>query len=145
MTTPSVEIRSFQSEDKDGIVALWNLVFPDHAPHNEPAADVTRKLAKDPHLLLIAAHNADGESRVVGTAMAGFDGHRAAVWRVAVHPDWRRQNIGRRLMEAVEQAAKAEGAHKLNLLIREGNTAVIDFYQKLGYDVEPRTAMGKLL
>lgn len=132
-----------RSGDEGGIVDLWNLVFPDHAPHNDPVADVERKLSKDPQLLLVAIDNTGGG--VVGTAMAGFDGHRAAVWRVAVHPDWRGRKIGTNLMAAVEVAVKAEGGHKLNLLIREGNTAVIKFYEQLGYSVEPRTAMGKLL
>jgi len=142
-------IRPVESVDEQGVVTLWRLVFPDPAPHNDPAHDVTRKLKKDPDLLLVAVHHqTPGDSDddlVVGTAMAGFDGHRAAVWRVAVHPEYRGQKIGSRLMQAVEVAVKAKGAHKLNLLIREGNTAVIQFYEQLGYEIEPRTAMGKLL
>ncbi|MFV9675660.1 MAG: GNAT family acetyltransferase, partial [Anaerolineales bacterium] len=81
----------------------------------------------------------------VGTAMAGFDGHRGWVYYVAVHPDYRRQGIGSALMSEVEAALAHHGCPKLNLQIRSSNAEVQAFYESLGYLIEDRISMGKQL
>jgi ribosomal protein S18 acetylase RimI-like enzyme len=35
------------------------------------------------------------------------------------------------------------GCTKINLQVRSSNSAVVSFYQSLGYDVEERVSMGK--
>jgi len=35
------------------------------------------------------------------------------------------------------------GCKKINLQVRQANTAVISFYRSLGYEVEERVSMGK--
>ena len=37
------------------------------------------------------------------------------------------------------------GVRKVNLIIRDTNTAVQGFYERLGYDVEPRVQMARWL
>jgi len=40
---------------------------------------------------------------------------------------------------------RAIGCTKLNLQVRSSNTGVVEFYKNLGYSVEDRVSMGKLL
>ena len=81
----------------------------------------------------------------MGSAMAGFDGHRGWVYYVAVHPEYRRRGIGTALMQAADDALRQLGCRKLNLQIRVGNERVKAFYEPLGCQVEERVSMGKRL
>jgi ribosomal protein S18 acetylase RimI-like enzyme len=90
-------------------------------------------------LLLVALES----ETVVGTVMAGYDGHRGWIYSVAVAPTHRRRGIGKSLMECAERALIERGCVKINLQIMEGNAAVTEFYEKLGYLVEKRISMGK--
>ena len=75
--------------------------------------------------------------------MAGFDGHRGWVHKVATDPSYRRQGIARLLMEAAEKGLVSKGCRKLNLQVREGNDAAVTFYEEAGFSVECRTSMSK--
>lgn len=123
------------------MVALWNTAFPDNPGHNEPRRNIRRKLGVQRELFLVAT---DGD-RLVGTALAGDDGHRGWVYYVAVEPARRRRGIGALLMRRVEEDLARRGCPKLNLQVRATNQEVIAFYERLGYDVEDRVSMGKRL
>lgn len=134
-------IRPYMQRDEPMVVDLWRTVFPGAPAHNDPVRDIHTKLRVQPELFLIAERGGS----IVGTAMAGYDGHRGWVYYVAVHPDYRRQGIGTRLMREVETGLIALGCPKLNLQIRAENNEVQAFYDSLGYEVEERISMGKRL
>jgi ribosomal protein S18 acetylase RimI-like enzyme len=136
-----VQIRPYLETDEAAVASLWREVFPDSPPWNQPEADIRRKLAVQRELFFVAVI----DEEVIGTAMAGFDGHRGWVHYVAVKPEHRRQGIGGALMERVEQGLGGLGCTKLNLQVRASNDTVVSFYQKLGYEVEDRVSMGKRL
>ncbi len=121
------------------VIALWKTVFGYDAPHNEPNLAIDKKLAINDQLFFVAV--ADGS--VVGTIMAGYDGHRGWIYSVAVAHSHRRHGIGSRLVSVAEQALIKKGAVKINLQIVEGNDKVIAFYSSLGFSVEKRISMGK--
>jgi ribosomal protein S18 acetylase RimI-like enzyme len=77
--------------------------------------------------------------------MVGFDGHRGWVYYLAVAPSHQRQGIGRMLMVAAEDWLRAEGAPKIQLMVRDDNTDARGFYAALGYAVQPVITMGKRL
>ncbi|MCP4584207.1 MAG: GNAT family acetyltransferase [candidate division Zixibacteria bacterium] len=136
-----MEIRSYIDDDEEAIAALWREVFPGSPAWNDPKTDIRRKLEIQPELFLVAII----DSNPIGTAMAGYDGHRGWVYYVAVKPKYRRQGIGEALMRKIERGLKQIGCPKLNLQVRADNDEVVAFYKKLGYKVEPRISMGKLL
>jgi len=136
-----VQIRPYQDSDRQAVIALWRRVFPDAPAHNDPATDIDRKLAVQSELFFVAL---SGES-LIGTAMAGFDGHRGWVYYVAVSPEYRRRGVGTALMRRVEEALAARECGKLNLQIRASNEPVVAFYRALGYAIEDRISMGKHL
>lgn len=134
-------VRTFHPQDESDLIRLWKTVFPAAPAHNDPHADIYIKLSQQPELFFVAV---EGE-QIVGSAMAGFDGHRGWVYYVAVHPDYRRRGIGTSLMNQVETALMVIGCPKLNLQIRADNQPVLAFYESLGYSVEERISMGKKL
>ena len=138
---PNVEVRPYRGEDEETVVALWNRVFPNPSPWNEPRFVIATKAATQHDLFFVAV--VDGS--VVGTAMGGFDGHRGWLYAVAVHPDWQRRSIGTTLVRRVETELVALGCPKLNLQVRASSASVVAFYQRLGFAVEERVSMGKRL
>jgi ribosomal protein S18 acetylase RimI-like enzyme len=134
-------IRPYREPDEQAVADLWRRVFPDSPPWNDPEADIRRKLSVQRELFLVAILGGE----LVGTAMAGFDGHRGWVYYVAVSPDHRRQGVGRALMARVEEGLTALGCSKLNLQVRASNSQVVSFYKHLGYQVEERVSMSKRL
>ena len=122
-----------------GVIALWNDVFAYSAAHNRPALVIDKMMDTPEPLFFVAV----ADKVVVGTVMAGYDGHRGWIYSLCVSPDDRRQGIGTRLMAAAEEALRFRGCVKINLQIIAGNEDVVSFYSALGYSVEPRVSMGK--
>jgi ribosomal protein S18 acetylase RimI-like enzyme len=135
-----MRIRPYQETDETAVVALWQACGLTR-PWNDPHKDIARKLQVQRDLFLVG--EADGE--VVATAMAGYDGHRGWVNYLAVQADLRGQGLGAALMHHIEQQLLALGCPKLNLQVRTGNTAVLDFYRHLGYAQDEAVSLGKRL
>jgi ribosomal protein S18 acetylase RimI-like enzyme len=136
-----VGIRPYQESDERAMVKLWREVFGEALGWNNPVLDIQRKLAVQRDLFLVASLGPE----LVGSAMAGYDGHRGWVYYVAVRPSYRRRGIGTALMGEVEKRLVGMGCPKLNLQVRASNQQVVAFYQTLGFLVEERTSMGKRL
>jgi ribosomal protein S18 acetylase RimI-like enzyme len=136
-----MDIRPFHESDEAEVVALWTEVFGYAAPHNDPATVIRHKLACQRDLFFVA--RLDG--RLAGTVLGGYDGHRGWVYSLAVSPDVRRRGVGTALMRHVERELASQGCPKVNLQVVATNAATVAFYEKLGYAVEERISMGKVL
>lgn len=135
-----LHIRPFRPEDQDDVIALWQACGLTR-PWNDPVKDIARKRAVNPELFLVG--EADG--RLVASAMGGYEGHRGWVNYLAVAPDCQRRGFGAALMRHLEAELTARGCPKLNLQVREGNDAVIAFYERLGYGNDRTVSLGKRL
>jgi ribosomal protein S18 acetylase RimI-like enzyme len=135
-----VELRPFSPSDEAAVVDLWQRCGLTR-PWNDPRKDIHRKLTVQPELFLVG----ETGGKVVASVMAGYDGHRGWVNYLAVAPDCRNKGYGRLIMRHVEERLSAMGCPKLNLQVRADNTAVLEFYRKLGYAVEERASLGKRL
>jgi ribosomal protein S18 acetylase RimI-like enzyme len=132
-----VDIRGFEAGDTDAVVALWEACELTR-PWNDPYRDVERKVAVDDGMFLVGT--IDGV--VVASVMGGYDGHRGWVNYLAVAPERRGGGSARALMAEVEARLRAAGCPKVNLQVRDTNAAVVAFYERLGYRVEPVTSLG---
>ena len=121
------------------VVALWQQAFGYDTAHNVPSLAIDKKLAVNDGLFFVATD----KKAVIGTILAGYDGHRGWLYSVAVHADYRRHGLGSSLVRHAEQALIGLGCMKINLQINSSNEAVVGFYEALGYGVEPRISMGK--
>lgn len=127
--------------DRDEAISLWSEVFAGDPPWNEPSAMIDQKLRHLPQLFLVARTT----ERLVATTVGGYDGVRGWMHHVATHPAYRRRGIAQKLVVELEHRLRILGCVKLNLQVREGNNAVVAFYEKLGYRAEPRVSLGKRL
>ncbi len=147
-TGRSIQIRAYAEADELAVVRLWNACGLTR-PWNDPRKDIARKLLVRRDLFLVAAASAADAGAdagaIVGSVMVGYDGHRGWINYLAVAPDYRRQGLGRALMDEAETLLLREGCPKVNLQVRTGNEGVVAFYRRLGYDVEEMVSMGKRL
>jgi ribosomal protein S18 acetylase RimI-like enzyme len=134
-------VRAFRDADEPAVTALWGRVFGPSAPRNAPDRVIAQKRKVQPELFLVAELSGD----VVGTTIAGDDGHRGWLHLVAVSPDHRKTGIGRVLVEEAARRLRERGVPKVNLQIRGENAGVVAFYERLGFQVEDRVSMGLLL
>ncbi|MBP1132706.1 MULTISPECIES: GNAT family acetyltransferase [Serratia] len=135
-----MEIRVFRQDDFEEVITLWercDLL----RPWNDPEMDIERKLNHDPALFLVA--EVGGE--VVGSVMGGYDGHRGSAYYLGVHPDYRGRGIANALISRLEKKLIARGCPKIQLMVREDNDTVIEMYEKLGYEIQNVTSLGKRL
>ena len=141
----SWSIRDFQSEDETGLIELWK-VSGIYRSWNDPHLDIARKIEnmqKTGFGLFLVVQDSSG--KIIGSVMAGYDGHRGSVNYLAVHPEAQKQGIGRALMTEVERWCEAEGCPKINLLVRTDNEAVKAFYARCGYGVDAVSGLSKRL
>lgn len=141
MADGDLEIRQFEARDEEDVIRIWSEAFPNDPPRNEPASVVRRKIKTQPELFLVGESN----GVVVATLLGGYDGFRGWVYHVAVSVAHRRQGYGREMMREAERLLKKLGCPKLNIQVRAENRGVVDFYKRIGYEVEDHVSMGKLL
>jgi ribosomal protein S18 acetylase RimI-like enzyme len=134
-----MKIRSATPEDEDALTSLWQACGLT-VPYNDPAKDFRFARGKPGSDVLVA-----DDGGIVGSVMVGHDGHRGWLYYVAVSPARRRQGLGRALVSAAEQWLAGRGVAKAQLMVRETNTAVAEFYQHLGYEPMPRINLQKWL
>ncbi|MEM9351904.1 MAG: GNAT family acetyltransferase [Planctomycetota bacterium] len=136
-----IAIRPYELIDRVAVSRLWNEVFPNPLPHNVPEEAIDRFIYADAGVFFVASVG----DRVVGTALGGYDGHRGWIYSLAVDSLYRRQGIGSKLVLATEASLTERGCKKINLQVRSDNDAVAGFYKQLGFTVEERISMGKLV
>ncbi len=135
-----MKIRLYDSKDEAGLIALWQACGLVN-PKNDPAKDIRRKLKVKPGWLLVGVE----KSRIVASAMAGYEGHRGWVNYLAVLPDSQKRGLGREILSHAEKKLARLGCPKINLQVRKGNEAVLGFYREMGYQVEEVLSLGKRL
>ncbi|MGC4093887.1 MAG: GNAT family acetyltransferase [Polyangiaceae bacterium] len=141
MHDSNITVGPYQPNDEAMVVALWQQAFPNEPPANEPRGMIARKLRVQPELFLVARE----AGAVVGALMAGFDGVRGWLHHLAVLPSARRRGIAGALVRAAESKLQGLGCPKVNLQVRADNSAVVAFYESLGYATEERLSLGRRL
>lgn len=140
MNSLNLVIRPYRESDEPEVIALWHtcgLVVP----WNDPKQDIQLKLQVQPDLFLVGLVDA----QVVAAVMAGYEGHRGWLNYLAVAPAYQRQGIGRQMVEAATAKLKAIDCPKINLQIRTSNPTAIEFYRRLGFQIDQVVSMGKRL
>jgi ADP-ribose pyrophosphatase YjhB (NUDIX family)/ribosomal protein S18 acetylase RimI-like enzyme len=130
-----VTIRPIATGEEGAVIALWGACGLTR-PWNDAAQDIAFARGKPNSDVLVGV---DAAGTIRAAAMVGHDGHRGTMYYVGVDPDHRRHGFGRQMVAAAEAWMEARGVWKANLLVRATNTAVLGFYERLGYT--PGTAL----
>ncbi|MGW2789185.1 GNAT family N-acetyltransferase [Streptomyces sp. NPDC001251] len=126
-----LRIRAAGPEDLDAVLAFWKSAA-EGTSISDDRAGVERLVARDPDALILA--ELDGE--LAGTVIAGFDGWRCHLYRLAVHPDRRRNGIGRALLAAAEDRFTALGGRRADAMVLVRNERAQHAWAAAGYKAE---------
>ncbi len=75
----------------------------------------------------------DAEGGAAGFAIVGFGSAISYLQRVAVHPKWQGQGMGRSLVRVAARKARAAGARVMLLNTQFDNTAALRLYEREGF------------
>jgi ribosomal protein S18 acetylase RimI-like enzyme len=136
------EIITFDNiKHREHVISLWKDVFGYETSHNSPGLVIDKKVGFNDGLFFVAME----KDNVIGTVMAGYDGHRGWIYSIAVLKDHRKKGLGSALLTFAEERLSEKGCMKINLQIMDGNELVEAFYLSNGYKKEKRISMGKRL
>jgi ribosomal protein S18 acetylase RimI-like enzyme len=126
-----LRIRAGARQDITAVLGFWQLAA-EGSSISDDEDGVARLIERDPGALLLA----ESGGRLVGTLIAGFDGWRCSLYRLAVHPDARRQGISTRLLEAADQRFAELGGRRVDAMVLEDNTVAHRAWSAAGYSRE---------
>ena len=107
-------VRDVREGEVEAVLALWREAYG-RVGVTDTLDDVLQAVSGSTSVLLVAEEG----GRIVGTVIGGFDGWRGNIYRLAVHPQYRRQGLARRLVSDLEARQPINGVRHL-----EGNGLV---------------------
>ncbi|MCM1966760.1 MULTISPECIES: GNAT family N-acetyltransferase [unclassified Streptomyces] len=128
-----LHIRAAVPADAETVLAFWKEAA-EGTSITDDADGVTRLVTRDPEALILA--ELDGV--LVGSVIAGWDGWRASLYRLAVLPSHRRQGIATALLEAAERRFVAVGGRRGDAMVLEANERAQRAWAAAGYHREDR-------
>lgn len=116
-------IRECRAHECALVLELWKRAEAIPRP-TDTLADLERIVLEHPHTLLVG----EEDGRLVGTVIAGWDGWRGGIYRLAVLPECRRRGVGQALVAEAERRLVARGARRLNAMVARDEAHALGFW-----------------
>ena len=126
-------LRECRSEDVEAVLDLWQKA--DATPGITDNADDLRRAVTESQATVLLA---EAEGRIVGSIIGAFDGWRGNIYRMAVHPKYRRRGIAGALVSEVEKRLARQGAKRITALVERDHPWATSFWQAVGYGLDAR-------
>lgn len=121
-----MQIRTFQLSDYRSVSELLKVALSEECCEETMSA-LSRQLSWDSELVLVALKDDELAGIMIGT----IDHSKGYVYRVAVHPDLRRQGVGRSLVTAMNARFRQRNVLKVFVAADKHNEMLLPFYQSL--------------
>jgi len=124
------DIRSARPDDVAGVLAFWEDATT--ATSTDTAASLLALIEHDAGALIVA----EEAGQVVGTVIAGWDGWRGSVYRLAVAPVQRRRGLATQLLRAAEDRLARSGASRAHAIVVGSDARAVAFWEASGWTYE---------
>lgn len=128
-----ISIRAADRGEAGALLELWR--HADAVPSVTDDADSVERMIEAGAVLVAT----DDDDRIVGSIIATFDGWRAAVYRLAVHPDHQRKGIAKQLIVAAEERLRGLGAKRIAANVVGDREAAVAAWTSAGFERDSRT------
>lgn len=128
MTPEALRLRAAGPDDAAAVLALWDAAYGSSGRSQVDDIPVLLSHPGPARLLL-----AELDGRILGTLIATFDGWRGNLYRLAVHPEYQRQGIARRLVEAAHAWLLSLGCRRITALVEGDHDYATSFWESAGY------------
>ncbi|MFH8410765.1 GNAT family N-acetyltransferase [Streptomyces sp. NPDC018019] len=126
-----IAIRTAVPGDAEDVLAFWREAA-EGTSITDDVDGVTRLVTRDPQALLLA----ESGGLLVGSVIAGYDGWRCSLYRLAVLPSHRRQGVATALLEAAERRFRAVDGRRGDAMVLESNERAQRAWSAAGYHRE---------
>ncbi|MFI1968086.1 GNAT family N-acetyltransferase [Streptomyces cinnamoneus] len=126
-----IKIRTAVQADAENVLTFWKEAA-EGTSITDDTDGVTRLIERDPEALILA----ESEGLLVGSVIAGYDGWRCSLYRLAVRPSHRRQGIATALLTAAEERFRAVGGRRGDAMVLEANERAQHAWAAAGYERE---------
>ncbi len=124
----STDIRDAAPGDIPSVLDLWR---ESAAPTStDTAAALTSLLRRDPGALVVA----ESSGQIVGSVIAGWDGWRGSIYRLAVAPAYRRSGLGGRLLREAEHRLTALGTLRMHAIVAGSDSGAVAFWESTDWE-----------
>ncbi|WP_190126140.1 GNAT family N-acetyltransferase [Streptomyces inusitatus] len=123
-----LRIRTARADEAETVLAFW-AEAAEGTSITDDVEGVGRLIARDPEALILA----ESGGRLVGSVIAGWDGWRCSLYRLAVLPAFRRRGIGTALLKAAEARFAAVGGRRGDAMVLEANERARRAWAAAGY------------
>ena len=100
--------------------------------YDDSKKSIKKFIEKNPNTCFVAEHN----NEIIGTILGGNDGRRGLIYHLAVKPEYRKNGIGKILLEKTEKGFKKEGIKIIYLVVFKKNKVGNLFWERNGYEIK---------
>jgi ribosomal protein S18 acetylase RimI-like enzyme len=130
-----ITLRAATRADIESVLEFWTVATAEPSTTDD-ADGIDGLLTRSPGALVLAVDEDDpGSDKIVGTIVAGWDGWRGTLYRLAVLPSHRRQGIATMLVDEAERILRNHGVRRMHLIAsRAGGETAEAFWISARYE-----------
>ncbi len=129
--TSDLSVRECREDEAAVVLHLWRQADTTVSV-TDTIEDIRRAISESMSMFLVA----EMDGRIVGSVIGGFDGWRGNIYRLAVHPEYQRRGIARRLVSDIETHLSAMGVKRITALVERDHPWATGYWDAIGYELD---------
>lgn len=118
------------------VLAFWAKHAENSTRPTDTVEAILTLIVRDPEALILAIE----DDEIIGTIIAGWNGWRCCLYRLAVREDKRKQGIGRLLVDQAEERFRSIGGTRIDAMILNENETAHKAWASYGFVLQSNWA-----
>jgi len=123
-----IALRSATVDDIGNVLAFW--IQAAEPTSTDSAEALNTLLRRDPGALIVG----ETDGKIVGSVIAGWDGWRGSIYRLAVGPEHRRRGLGQLLLRAAADRLRGLGVRRSHAIVVASNANAVAFWDATDWE-----------